>query len=197
MEDVSSASDEAQKLQPDSAPVAVTRNVEGPDVRPDDQQHDQQHELPPVVSAADKLRDLTDTVLQFLSNASNETLAACAAGLCASTYLVLGRVGLVIIGAVGGIVLHATWEASNTADTTGQGGAGEGKRRRAQLGIEVAQRVLEWRNTNKKDTDGSDLASGNTEASSKSKPLDYSDFRPATRGALVALTDSVIRDYVK
>src|SRR5690242_15354889 len=47
-----------------------------------------------------------DATLRFFANASNETLGACVVGLCASTYLVLGRFGLVLIGAVGGVVLH-------------------------------------------------------------------------------------------
>src|SRR3954451_11700486 len=45
-----------------------------------------------------------DATLRFFATASNETLGACVVGLCASTYLVLGRVGLVLIGAVGGVV---------------------------------------------------------------------------------------------
>jgi hypothetical protein len=39
---------------------------------------------------SEKLRDVTDAVLSFLSTANNETLGACAIGLCATTYLVLG-----------------------------------------------------------------------------------------------------------
>ena len=61
-----------------------------------------------------KAQDLTSYALNFLSNASNETLGACFVGLGATTYLVLGRIGLVLIGVVGGVVLHATWDGDAT-----------------------------------------------------------------------------------
>jgi hypothetical protein len=147
--------------------------------------------------ASDKFRDATDAVLNFLSTASNETLGACAVGLCATTYLVLGRVGLVLIGAAGGIVLHATWEASNHTGAGGQGPAADGSRKRRELGIEVVRRTLDWRATSK-DAPGDDaLKSSTGESSSDDKTLEYSDFSPATRNALNALTDAVIRDYVR
>lgn len=149
----------------------------------------------PIVS--DKFRDATDAVLNFLSTASNETLGACAVGLCATTYLVLGRVGLVLIGAAGGIVLHATWEASNHTGAGGQGPTADGSRKRRELGIEVVRRTLDWRATSK-DAPGDDaLISSPVESASDDKTLGYSDFRPATRNALNALTDAVIRDYVR
>jgi hypothetical protein len=147
--------------------------------------------------ASEKLRDITDAVLTFLSNASNETLGACAVGLCATTYLVLGRVGLVLIGAAGGIVLHATWEASNNTAAGGQSNAAEGSRRRRELGIEVVRRALDWRVKSQDAQESEVLKMGIVEGSPDDKILGYSDFRPATRTALTALTDAVIRDYVR
>jgi hypothetical protein len=147
--------------------------------------------------ASEKLRDITDAVLTFLSNASNETLGACAVGLCATTYLVLGRVGLVLIGAAGGIVLHATWEASNNTAAGGQSNAAEGSRRRRELGIEVVRRALDWRVKSQDAQEGEVLKTGTVEGSPDDKILGYSDFRPVTRTALTALTDAVIRDYVR
>src|SRR5277367_4066951 len=72
-----------------------------------------ENDTPQVTSTStslvsEKLRDLTNATLNFLSTASNETLGAFVVGLAASTYLVLGRLGLVLIGAVGGVILHAT-----------------------------------------------------------------------------------------
>jgi hypothetical protein len=146
---------------------------------------------------SDKLRGITNAALNFLSNASNETLGACAIGLCASTYLVLGRVGLVLIGAVGGIVLHATWEGSNgdghDRDTTFNNTA----RRRKELGIEVARRVLDWKDRRNGALAEAEVADEKIEASVATKALDYSDFQPATGEALTILTDAIIRDYVK
>ncbi|QDS78122.1 hypothetical protein FKW77_004346 [Venturia effusa] len=137
-------------------------------------------------------QNLTDQALQFLSTASNETLGACLVGIGATTYFVLGRAGLVLIGVVGGVVLHATWE----------GGTSEGnvernieERRRKELGVEVARRALEWRRVK-----------GNKEANEEEKEekvavvgkkLGFEGFRPETEAALNELTEAVIRDYVK
>lgn len=46
-------------------------------------------------------QELISYILRFLSDATNETLAACFIGLGASTYIVFGRLGLVLIGVVG------------------------------------------------------------------------------------------------
>ena len=142
------------------------------------------------------VKALTDRALHFLATASNETLGACLVGLGAGTYLILGRVGLVLIGVVGGVVLHATWEGQ---PESGEGAALKGKSsdaRKRELGAHVANRILDWRNTagtHDEDTASSDLSlklySG--------KSLDYSEFKPETAAALTELTDAVLRDYVK
>ena len=151
-------------------------------------------------TASDRVRAFQNSTLKFLSNASNETLGACAVGLAASTYLVLGRLGLVLIGAVGGIVLHANWEAQ------GGFGAGDGPdtaqevaRKRKELGVEVVKRVLDWRDTRlltDPDTSNSFLEVDRNAVADVSKPLDYADFPQETRAALTNFTDAVIRDYV-
>jgi hypothetical protein len=134
---------------------------------------------------------LTDRTLHFLATASNETLGACLLGLSAGTYLVLGRVGLMLIGVMGGVVLHASWEGLARGD-------GEDKAVGRERGVDVVQRVLDWRDTRahgkEKSEDNDDdlhlkLYSG--------KELDYSEFRPKTAAALTELTDAVIRDYVR
>ena len=156
------------------------------------------NETPTTSMASDQFRHVTDAVLGFLSTASNETLGACAVGLCAITYLVLGRVGLVLIGAAGGVVLHATWEASNHTDAGGQGIATDGSRKKRELSIEVVKRSLDWRATLRGDAPENEaLKSSTAETSSDDKALGYSDFRPATQNALNVLTDAVIRDYVR
>lgn len=130
-----------------------------------------------------------DATLKFFANASNETLGACAVGLCASTYFVLGRVGLVLIGAVGGVVLHATWESQYGARSEEE--KAEQERRRKELGIEVAHRVLAWREKTQDKNDGDDDG-----ISTETKALDYTGFEPETRIALINFTDAVIRDHV-
>ena len=148
-------------------------------------------------SALRTTQDLKSRVLHFLSTASNETLGACLVGLGASTYLVLGRVGLVLIGVVGGVVLHATWEGN------AQGGAedevrGAEIRRRREGGLDIVERILDWRDgkrgAQRKDEDrGQDVDF----MISSRKELDFSEFRPATGAALTSLVDAIIRDYVK
>ncbi|KAF2124189.1 hypothetical protein P153DRAFT_426644 [Dothidotthia symphoricarpi CBS 119687] len=157
------------------------------------------HDAPvtPENTSSLDLKALTDRVLTFLATSTNETLAACLAGLGACTYLILGRVGLVLMGIVGGVVLHATWEGSAQGGNAGAEGKGAGARRH-ELGVDVAHRVLDWRDTRsggneKREHDQSELSmklySG--------KNLDFSGFQPETAAALTELTDAVIRDYVK
>lgn len=149
------------------------------------------------------IKALTDRTLSFLATASNETLGACLVGLGASTYLVLGRVGLLLIGVVGGVVLHATWEGHNHG---AQGdNAGQSVDRRRELGIDIARRVLDWRKATEnskygdKEKEGADAREDSDLAVKlfSGKELDYSGFRPETAAALTELTDAVIRDYVK
>ena len=193
MDEVSNPPEPAQAAQSNALPDTATQTSKGADIQPDEKRN----QLTSSTGASEKLRDLADAALHFLSNASNETLGACAVGLCASTYLVLGRVGLVLIGAVGGIVLHATWEASNAGGVAGQGSAGDASRRRKELGIEVVRRTLDWRDTSKMVGNDSDSVSEKVEVSTTAKTLDYNDFKPATKAALTTVTDAVIRDYVK
>jgi hypothetical protein len=132
-----------------------------------------------------------------LANASNETLGACLVGLSAATYLVLGRVGLVLIGVAGGVVLHATWEAHAHAGTaTDSGEVSERKRR--ENGVDVAHRLLDWRHTTTKDSEkGRNNECDLDVKLSSGKALDFSDFRPETGAALTELVDAITRDYVK
>ncbi|KAF2011849.1 hypothetical protein BU24DRAFT_396460 [Aaosphaeria arxii CBS 175.79] len=139
---------------------------------------------------------LVDNVLQFLSTSSNETLGACLAGLGAATYLVLGRVGLILIGVVGGVVLHASWEGHAQR---GDDGTTLGKeKRRRELSTDIVKRVLNWRETVTKDKSTSSEDNSDLDVLLQSgQQLDYSDFRPETAAALTELTDAVIRDYVR
>ena len=140
-------------------------------------------------------RDLTTRALEFLSNASNETLGACLVGLGAVTWLVLGRVGLVLIGMVGGIVLHATWEENIGSNGNDEARALEARKRR-EKGLDIAARVLEW----KERREGSPELDGAPDAPVAvplEKDLDFAGFPSDTRKALTDLVDSIIRDYVK
>lgn len=142
------------------------------------------------------LQNLTDRTLRFLANASNETLGACIVGLGAATYVVLGRVGLILIGIVGGVALHATWEGN--LNDAGDSKAQNQEARRKERGVEVAHRLLQWRDTVHAQQETDSNEESNTQVKLYSgKTLDYSEFRPETAAALTELTDAVIRDYVK
>lgn len=140
-------------------------------------------------------RDLTTRALEFLSHASNETLGACIVGLGAITWLVLGRVGLVLIGIVGGVVLHATWEGDIQSNANDEARAVEARKRR-EKGLDIAMRVLDW----KEEREGSRQLDGVRDtpiAAPSPKELDFAGFPPETKDALTNLVDTIIRDYVK
>jgi hypothetical protein len=164
-------------------------------IEQDDAQTDGKPSAVETASAASiQLQDMADKALHFLSHASNETLGACIVGLAATTYFVLGRIGLVLIGIVGGIVLHATWEASHSSTDRLSANEAEQKKRR-EVGLDVVQRLLLSREkgADERDTDESDDEIRQL-ASTKA---DFSSFRPDTQAALNLFTNAVIRDYVK
>jgi hypothetical protein len=148
---------------------------------------------PPSQTLQTTAQQITDHALTFLSNASNETLGACLVGLGATTYLVLGRVGLVLMGVVGGVVLHATWEGN-----TQEAPKATEEKRRKEIGLDVVHRVLDWRTEQKETPEDKDedAASLQVDIYSK-KALDFTGFKPETEAALNEFTDAVIRDYVK
>jgi hypothetical protein len=166
------------------------------DVTQDPEPEEEQHHASAgqtAQSLQDTAQQLTDQALQFLSTASNETLGACLVGIGATTYLVLGRVGLVLMGVVGGVVLHATWEGS------GEGAISKAleERRRKEVGVDVVHRVLDWRSRKMQGSEDKEDEDDIKLAVYGKKRLDYAGFRPETDGALNELTEAVIRDYVK
>ncbi|KAF2878018.1 PXA domain-containing protein [Massariosphaeria phaeospora] len=153
---------------------------------------------PDIKSQSLDLKTLADHTLHFLATASNETLGVCLAGLGVGTYFVLGRVGLVLMGVVGGVVLHATWESRSQSGN--QNGTQDQGARRREVGADIAHRVLDWRNARGqvKEKDGDSDNDNSLDVKLYSgKELDFSDFKPETAAALTELTDAVIRDYVK
>lgn len=150
----------------------------------------------PIEELSAKIQELTSHVLQFLSDATNETLGACLVGLGAITYLVLGRVGLVLIGVVGGVVLHATWEENNHNQADENIRVLEATKKR-ERGLDVIERILDWRERRKDGVFENDHPHDQDSAHSVSSEKDFSGFQPAVRAALTNLTDAVIRDYVK
>jgi hypothetical protein len=122
-------------------------------------------------SAESPQEDLVTRGLRFLSTASTETIGGIAVGLAACTYLVLGRIGLILIGVVGGVVLHATWENQN---------AGSVEEARKEKSLDIVKRILELRaaNTHPED-EGQQEVLGNS----------FEGFQPETAIALNELVD--------
>lgn len=138
---------------------------------------------------------LADHILHFFSNASNEALLAVFAGLAVATFVLLGRFGLLLIGLVAGIVLHASWEGTYSGSP--DNGSDTRKHRRKELGLEVANRLLDWQ-LRRSAKDGADDTTGPRAAEEELDiDLNYSRFRPATAAALTSLTDAIINNYVK
>jgi len=143
------------------------------------------------------VQTLTNRALEFLSTASNEVLAACLVGLGAVTYLVLGRIGLLLIGVVCGVALHATWDGSSQGKVHIGESTAERQRRR-EVGLDVIRRVLDWREEKEGGLTNEDGHNEEIDVLlSAGKTLDFREFQPATSAALTSLVDAVIRDYVK
>ncbi|KAF4345482.1 PX domain protein [Fusarium beomiforme] len=121
-------------------------------------------------------------VIHFFATATPGSLAGVAVGFAAFTYLTMGRLGLVLIGAFGGVAGFISWEARNPELA---------KAVRGERGIDVIDRLLEAKNNQagEKQEDSSD----DEEPAMKN----FDEFRPETREALGGLVDAVIRDYVK
>ncbi|KAH7148678.1 PXA domain-containing protein [Dactylonectria macrodidyma] len=125
----------------------------------------------------------TAKILHFLATATPGSLAGVAVGFAAVTYITLGRLGLVLIGAFGGVVGFISWEQRNPEIS---------KAIRGERGIDILERVLQ----------DSTISKGKAEAEDSSDDEDSTirgldDFRPDTREALGGLVDAVVRDYVK
>lgn len=146
--------------------------------------------------AAVNFQELISYILRFLSDATNETLAACFIGLGASTYIVFGRLGLVLIGVVGGVILQATWEEHSKPQSNEEVNSLDIKNRR-ERGLDVIRRILDGPGNSRVADSESELAQNQEETSVSSSEPDFSSFEPGTAAALASLTDAVTRDYVK
>ncbi|KAL1887957.1 hypothetical protein Cpir12675_006351 [Ceratocystis pirilliformis] len=135
----------------------------------------------PVDDIAATKAELIEKLTHFLATASPTTLSAVAVGIAATTYVILGRIGLILIGAVGGVALYASFETRTPQQS---------RKVRSEVGAELLQRLLDAgprSATLRKDSQLDETAIIST--------LD--DFSPQTREALNALIDAAIRDYVK
>ena len=147
--------------------------------------------------APDAVRPLepVDCALNFLATASNETLLGVFALLAFVTYIVLGRLGLVLIGIELGVVLHASWEGTHARSSEDSAAP----RKRKELALEVSKRLLDWPRPATEDQVVFHNDSGTLTTPEDLSPadLEFTTFRPATAAALRSFTDAVVKDYVK
>lgn len=129
--------------------------------------------------------DITTKIFRFLSTATPSTLSSVAVGLAAVTYFILGQVGLLLIGALGGIGFYIHWEASNPDYARAVHG---------ETGVDVVARLL-GEKTDPKQADAEQSIVEHEEEQFLAQS--FADFQPETREALNGLVDAVIRDYVK
>lgn len=180
--------EEATPLEGDGQPVS---NLDSKDPMPvDDSEKPTEVETTDSNGQTSLLQVFTDRALHFLAHASNEALGACLAGLGASTYFVFGRVGLVIIGVAGGVVLHATW-ADIRGDDRDEPTRRLDLQRKKETSLELARRLMDLRLSAETAEDEREEAKINA-----AHQLDFSRFEPETAKALDTFANAVIRDYV-
>ncbi|KAK4131166.1 hypothetical protein BT67DRAFT_444942 [Trichocladium antarcticum] len=127
---------------------------------------------------------LTAKVVRFIATATPGTLGGVAVGLAATTYLVLGRLGLVLIGAFGGIVSFIQWEQRNVDVVRAV---------RGERGADVLARLL----AAKKGAEDVLLTPQSADDQESALAHSFDEFRPETRVAMNELVDAVIDNYVK
>jgi hypothetical protein len=136
--------------------------------------------------ASPATKELPATIHQFISTASNEMLGGICIGLVVCIYLVLGRLGLVLIGVAGGIILHAAWEDDILIS--------EIRNFRREKGLDIVSRALDWREDQAKIRIKSELEQVDELMVTGS---DFEGLPTEIGAALNALVETAINNYVK
>ncbi|KAL4916882.1 PXA domain-containing protein [Aspergillus aurantiobrunneus] len=138
------------------------------------------------------LKQLVGMTLQFLSTCCNETLLLILVCLMGATYIILGRLGLLLIGAVLGVALHASWEGAEN----GHSSASQNSSRK-QLSLNIVHKLLEWKINQRIETSPNNGNPGEINTENESDmDVDISSLGPMTAAALHLLIDAAVRDYV-
>ncbi|TVY33660.1 hypothetical protein LOCC1_G008472 [Lachnellula occidentalis] len=181
---VEASKDRTSRIQHAPAPITRAMNGAGGDSKLGDglavakePTHVMKHNC-----ATSRGDDLTTKALRFLSTASVETLGGIAVGLAACTYLVLGRLGLVLIGILGGVVLHATWEGQSSW-------AGTVEDARREKALDIVKRIMDLRESKDQDVE--------EDIEDQFKVASFEGFQPETGAALNDLIEAVLQNYVK
>ncbi|PYH97781.1 hypothetical protein BO71DRAFT_416792 [Aspergillus ellipticus CBS 707.79] len=140
-------------------------------------------------------KEVLDFILHFLTNSSNEALLCALACLTGATVVIFGRLGLLLIGFVTGIMLHASWEGLDNHSGDSSERIRTSKRR--EVSLDIASRLLDW--PERKSFKTYERNNGVEQGSVEEEPpadLDYSYLGLETAAALELITDAVMRDYV-
>ncbi|KAK0728662.1 PXA domain-containing protein [Lasiosphaeria miniovina] len=138
----------------------------------------------PALPSPQEEEDFKAKIFQFLATATPGTLGGVAAALAAVTYFILGQIGLVLIGAFGGILLFVQWEQRN---------AEVSRIVQGERGIDILARLLDARKGQGTASPGALGADDQQEMWDRA----FDEFEPETREALDGLVDAVVRDYIK
>ncbi|RWA03447.1 hypothetical protein EKO27_g11659 [Xylaria grammica] len=136
----------------------------------------------PVRPSTNQDDDIATRIFALLSTATPGTLGAIAVALAAVTYFVLGRIGLLLIGAFAGITLYVVWESRHPEVAQAI---------RGEKGHALLERLFK-----NEYGDSSLKIKEDEEKDSIAIAQSFDDFQPETRDALYELVDAVIRDYV-
>lgn len=147
-------------------------------------QSSQQHES----TTRSQVPSFIQVSTSFFSKCSAKLRAAIAILVFTVICLLFGRLLFILIGVIGGVLLHAWWEELN--EYPGLNKDDEAKRRRRKLGIEIAETVLGLGKFSTAPLPNGEVKSGSSE-------LPFGELNPTTAAALENLVDVVINDYVR
>lgn len=133
------------------------------------------HASPPSIAVA---------ALNFFTNATPTTLAAVGVASIAVAFALFGRLGLLLMGALGGVAVFVSCEFLNPRFSAAV---------RPETGTQALDRLWLELQATKPLSSNDDSEAEDERPTAKS----FDDFRPQTREALASLVDAVIRDYVK
>lgn len=133
-------------------------------------------------AAGSQSGDLTTKLLDFLASATPETLGGVAAGFTLLTYLVIGRIGLLLVGAFGGIAVFAAIERKNPEVSRAV---------RGQSGHDFLETLLAASKVK-----ASQAATKDGAVDENASLQSFDDFQAETKLALTEFVDATVRDYV-
>jgi hypothetical protein len=141
-----------------------------------------------------QMQQLADWMLHLLSTCGNESLLLVLVCLMGATYIILGRLGILLIGIALGISLHSSWEGASNHHSSGSLSSN-----RKQLSLNIAYKVLDW---NSKQRTGINPNVDNAGEYTTESELDMDvnlsiSVGPVTATALHSLIEAAVRDYVK